>query len=228
MTTGILNFFPLSQGFDITLVNLPLCRVIWFFRVFGILNSAYFQTFISIDRAINVLYPRRYIWLTKPLNLFKITFVLSLSVGLYCILPASRSLKYTQYSVGNETLLKPTSCFVSDYKLKIYNISYVLVRMISFISILISNVVIIRRLFTSKQNLKAPKNSTSSSVATYSSKELAFAFNLLASNIILFLIVSPFIGSMFFQLSYLAQSNPSADYVAFANLFYTTCNWGRF
>lgn len=228
---GLINYFPVALGQDLTLVSIGSCRTIWFFRVFLFLSSCYFHAQISIDRAISVLFPRRFTWLTKPANLSIVTISIYATFAIYACLQIARFFTFKTISVidmnGNVTYKSlVASCILSDRLIIAYNLSYFVLRILDVCGKMICNCLIISKLrdVRKKVTIDSSESSTNSGM---SRKEVAFAISLTSANFVQLVLVLPFLSTLIVQLTYAFDPYGSADFVLFANQLYAITNWGK-
>lgn len=220
---------------------------------------------MSVDRAINVLYPVRFMSLSRPLFLLRITALIYLVVAVVACEQIFRTMAYkpevaaaaaeaaTHMSgtVGNITsnttskpvILVASSCVFSNALQAAYNLIAIVQRTVSFAMIVTANVFIIRKLFNSKRNLSRAKksgnavaaqqnennnNSNSKSTAYLSRKEYAFAFSLMANNVIYFVLIMPFFVVQFVQLYSNLAPGQSASFVSYTALLYNITILGNY
>jgi hypothetical protein len=151
---------------------------------------------MTVHRALNVIFPKRFTWLTKPLNLLKITVALYIFVFSLGLIQVFRYMTYrTVIGSDNTTVLTPAACVLFSNLQIIYNFFGLFHRTSSFMIIVIANFVIVQRLFKSK------KATNKNSESYLSRKEYAFAFSLIFNNFILFVLVTPFLCIQFVQLN---------------------------
>jgi hypothetical protein len=226
VTIGILNFFPVSFGLDLTLISETTCRLIWFLRIFLGWIATFFQVQISVDLALNVVYPRKFPWLAKPRNLAKITAIIIIAVAFPPIITLYRHFVYKTTSLSdNTTVTIVTGCVFSSSLQFSFNVMLLSQRLLTFAMILTANVCIVRKLFNSKRGLKRGDRTTGRSL---SSKEYTFAFSLIGMNIVSLALVLPVSVVNVLQLSVALDPNSSSDYVAFISQLYSISTWGNY
>ncbi len=223
VTIGILNFFPAAFGRDLTMIDEASCRAIWFFRLLCVSSSIWVQAQMSVDCAVNVIYPKKFPWLQKPSNLAKITALIYVLSGLFASLHFSRFFVYKITILeDNSTFLAPSSCVLSDATQPAFSIVSTIQRVGSFLAVLISNIGIVRRLIDSKRALHRNKTHF------LKGKEMAFAFSLVSLNFLTVVCVAPFMVIQLLQFYNSFNSNTARDYIDFLNIIYSLANWGNY
>lgn len=233
---GILNFFPLAFNSDLTLISEPTCKVIWYMRVFFVMGVEYFNVQMTIHRAVSIVYPRRFKWLTNPLNLAFITLFIYFVVSLYSLFQITRYFTYKTVVSGNMTTLVPASCRLSQWGIFFQNFSLFFLRSIGFLIILIANCVILKKLLESKKNFHRAPPSSSTAVtgsshhqqSTMSKREFWFAVSLMSGNFVQIALVMPFFCVLVIQIAFTVNPNQPADVVAYSNVLYGIVNWGNY
>lgn len=218
---GIINFLPVSMGRDFTLDSVTACRTIWFLRLFFVTGSEYFNVQITLDRTIHVMYPKRFPWLSRPINHLKITIAIYILSGLFSCLQLFRY--HTFVTPLNDTSTRPTACILSESLLTVYSFSFFILRNLGFMIIFVANLFIVRKLFNSKRTIMI-RSQNDASPNTMSSREYAFVISLMSSNFIQLIMVLPFSIVLIIQLSYSMQPYQAPDYVAYTRALYAITN----
>lgn len=175
---GAVNFLAYSLGVDLTLSNYASCYIIWVCRLLFITGIQYFQVQVTLDRAVNVVYPRRFLWLTKTRNLSIITGLIYLILFVYSASSQSfRSIAYTTQTRNNVTVVLPTTCNYYSTPLIVNNILFCVIRTVGFVVCFLANLIIVKKLIDSKKSLHG-------SASRMSRKQFYFASALMASNFI--------------------------------------------
>lgn len=181
---GMVAFLPSALGINLT-SDLISCNFLISMRVVSIVGVEYFTVMMTIDRMVNILYPRRFPWLSKTRNLFKMTIGVYIVVFIYGFATQSlRSMTYTYVTVNNTTQVATATCnYLSNTVAASVNVSVCLVRVGGFVIIQIANTFIVRRLVVSKRVLRS-SNLTPGNNQRISSKEFYFCMSLMAYNLI--------------------------------------------
>lgn len=184
---GIIAFLPSSLGMNLT-QNLVSCIFFWVSRVGSLLGVEYFTVIMTIDRTLNILYPRRFIWLSKNKNLL----MLSVTVYIVCLVytfstQSLRYMRFTYQTVNNQTRLVSASClYLSTPVGAAVNVSYCVMRILGFVVIQIANTFIVNKLLVSKKIVRRSSNNpiTLTTSQRMSSKEFYFCISLMSMNLI--------------------------------------------
>ena len=110
---------------------------------------------MTVDRAVNILYPRRFAWLTKPINLLKISISIltaSFACGAFNLVGFIFYTSTIASENGSSTLRIPSCVLTSDVVL-VQNVITILHRTATYALTLGANVVIVRKVFRSKRTL---------------------------------------------------------------------------
>lgn len=223
ISIGIINFLPVSFDNELTLVSVASCRVIWFFRIFFLNTNFLFQVQMSIDRALNVVYPKRFSWLVKSkLNLLMITSVIVVISALYASIHFFRYLEIdtTTSQAVNQTTL--SVCVLPGSLLSFFSFSFFLIRLICYLANLASNIQILRKLIHSKMHLAHETHHK------LSQKEFAFACSIFSANAVQFFFMLPYLVVLLIQLVYSLTPNMSDSATLFVNQLYNITNLGNY
>ena len=211
LMSAVLVFYPSNFGANLN-ANQTLCQFISFLRFVCTYGYAWLEVQMTVDRAINIVYPRRFRWMTKPRNLGMIV------AAIYLIVAAFSSLNFFRSTVqnvtpslmaGNATSRGPTICTLSNTLQSVYSMFNIIHRSSTFIIVFIANFVLIRRVFNSKKALhKKSKN-------YLSRKEFSFAFSLMSNNILNFILLLPSLIALILQFYAASAPDSSSDFISF-------------
>lgn len=224
LTIGILNFLPTSLGTDLTLLNASACKLVWFCRILLLTSAEGLQMQMAIDRAINVIYPRRFSWFFARMSHLAVTSALIyLFVGVFATaFEPLRYLTFQNITKNNLTLVQAKSCNLEPTTLIVHNIILFVMRSVFITLIFVADVAIIYKLVQSKNHMA--QQSFDHHHLSYHKKEFTFAVCVLSSNVLKILLAGPLLIVLLVQISYALKPNPPADYVAYINLIYSFTN----
>lgn len=220
---ALLNFFPYSLGKDLTLIGITVCRFIWFLRLFFLTGIQYFQVLMTVDRALSIVFPKRFVWLSKPRNLAILTTLIYFVIAGYAII--FQPFRHYIYVVNSTMEIKATSCVVTDIVLYVNNISFLIIRSTGYMIILCANIIILRKLIKSKKNLYPRCIAGDRSLTA---KEFAFAVSLLTSNFVTIILISPFLIMLVIQIVFSFSDDVSKDVASFTITLYSITNLGNY
>lgn len=220
VSIGIVNFYPTAFNKDLTLVSVQLCQAIWWLRSFFLNLSLLFQTQMSLDRTITVVYPRRFTWLANLGNHIKITLGIFIFSLLY---PSIHFARRFIYSADFNNSSKPIECnFPSLSLLTFFSFSFFLIRSICFTVMFLCNLLILVKLIQSKRNLAKSSNQK------LTNREYSFALSLLFSNSIQLALNIPFLGVLAMSLYYSFRPGTPLEIIFFFYILYGISNWGKY
>ena len=198
-----------------------ISKFLWFCRAQAVMGAGYFQILITLDRTLNILYYKRFKFLTKINNLVLLTVLMEIivAVGINSI----QFGRYHTYKVSvdqqNMTQYQVTSCAISNDLQIVGSFGSIFGRLIPSIANMIMNGLIIHALVRSKRNV--------SNNHRISVKEYSFAFSLIAQNFIFFLLTLPQIILNILQI-YSTFTNPSSVYNSIITVVWSIVSVGIF
>lgn len=209
VTMGFISFFPSAFGHNLLLASNASCRIIWYLKAFFVVGSVWLQVQISVDRAIHVLYPRRFCWLYNRWNLFKITCLIYLVSALFSITQLFRYVNPARQTC--------------DLPLRVeffFDLANLIYRLASFTILFVTSFLIVQKLFESKRNASASNK--------LSSKEYAFAFSLMTMNFILYICLTPFVVVQVIQIDALTRiDRVPSFYAEYVNMLFLLTDFGN-
>lgn len=225
--SGLLTFVSSSFDKDIVLYSDNVCRVIWSFRYLATFSNQYFLVQMTVDRALSILYPRRFNWLSSPRNLAKITISIVVAFGVYGVsLNVYRRVGYNFSQVNGTWTRIPSTCSFRRVELLANNFTYVIIRLSGLILTFLLNMAIIKRLIDSKNNIRKYCSSTTNQ--SMSHKELVFIVSLLSTNFIQVITWTPFLALNIVQLVLSINGGASPQIAGFVNALFFLTLWGNF
>lgn len=152
---------------------------------------------MTVDRAIQVLYPRKFPFLLKKSNLTIITILLCLSSAIFVSAHFTRYFVYSTTTIVNSTKIirSVTACTSQPVFASWIGFHSIVMRLSTVIVMLILNMMIVYALIKSKKNLHGGKrdpNSRSTRNTPSLSREYIFAFSLISMNMIYFVFMMPY------------------------------------
>lgn len=224
---GFVTFFSSSIGRDWTLISQTACTVTWCFRTVTVFSIQYFLVQMTVDRALNVLYPRRFLWLSRPRNLAKLTGLIFLVFSIYSVsLNMFRTITFVPVLQNGTRVMVPSSCTFQRAGQLGNNFSFIIIRISGLSLTFILNLAIIKRLLESKQNIR--KHRPSGSNNGMSHKELVFIVSLLSSNFIQLILWTPFLVLNTIQVAFTFNpSLASPQQASFINNLVSISRWGN-
>lgn len=222
---AILNFLPNYFSKDLSTISLEWCRTIWFLRIWVLTSCEYFQLQMTIDRALHIMYPRRFVWLSRPLNQALITCFIYTTFAVYSAsIESFRYLSYFNLSRTNGTSVIVASCTFSSRLLAAHNLILLFLRCICMAGIFLANGLMLVAVYKSRQrviNQAAPS-------CSISTREYAFATSVMLANTIKLVLVTPCLVMLGIQLIYSFDPQASPSYKAYIDVLYSVFNWGNY
>jgi hypothetical protein len=217
---GLINYFPAAYNNDFQFSNDAMCKIMWFVRTQSVFGQGYFQIFITLDLTLNTLYFRKFGFLKRIKTLAAITIALEIIVMFSNSVHMARFIKRTPNGVDdNGTVTFQTSCVLTNSLLILFDFEAVTARIVPSLANFSMSVIIIRALIRSRRNVNRQRS--------ISSKDLYFAYSLIAQNAIFFVLTLPHLLFSSMQLVN-AFLLPNSDFVNTINLLYSLGSWGNF
>lgn len=235
VAVGILAYFPTSIDQDLAVKSKWSCKILWLARAQMVQTSSYFSVFMTLDRTLSIVFPRRFHFLGKYKHLVFITVMIILVVAGINMIHWWRYLVVIRTTFGNETT-SCTMCTQSDSLLFFNSVGSLASRVIPLFSNLIMNVIIIRALVKSKIKFRRyylsktnvdngiQKESRKSHLTT---KEYSFAISLLAMNFIYFVVTLPVVTLNLLQIYTYLNTVPTY-LVHLTTVLYSFTFWGNY
>lgn len=242
VTIGIFNFFPYSFNQNFTLMNLAGCKLMWFFRNIALNTSVWFKAQATVDLAINTVYPKKFTWLRKTKNLIIVT----LAMIVILVLIASINLfRFIEIENIDGIMIKKV-CTLDDGLLEFFSFTFLISKASSLFLIISANVIIFKKVVISKKKLVHPtvhstinhsithtnsienQSKTSKVSRTSRNKEFSFAFSLMTSNFIRFILTLPFLIVLIVQITVTFAVPSHPDLIVYISLLYGITNFGNY
>lgn len=212
---GLLAFLPAAFSYDLAAINDWSCRIIWYLRTQVLQYSGYFDLFITIDRTVNVLYPRRFTFLTKLKNLTLI------SVILWVVLMLVNLFQWWRYIAVSATGSR--SCAISTTLSAAQGFVSLIARVVPGVSSFVMNILMMRSLFKSKSQMRSREGRE----GALSKKEYSFAVSLISMNFILIVLTLPNSILNMVLIINLFVTFPS-EFISLVNIIYSYSSWGNY